>query len=450
METQRLRIERLSYSADSIAHLENGKVCFVAGGCPGDLVEAHINQEKKGFAKATVTQVLDPGEARVKSPCPYAGVCGGCPWQHVDYDAQLAAKRANLLDALMRIGGFDAGIEQLVDDTLPSPKRWGYRNKVELEVKANIGGKLALGMHGVDGGFAPVKSCLLLDRKLQKTPDSLRGALAYALSGDAGADVLRVGIRYSLATGSQELALWTRTGAFPRGIVSQVVGTAVPGCSSVVRVMLKEDSKTKAREVSKVEVLHGKGFWKESLQGNEYLISAPSFFQVNSQQAAALIRIVMGAFENVSHGTAFDMYSGAGTFTLPLAQDFDEVVAVESYGSSVRDLRRNLDNANLYAQVIGGDVARELPGMGYADVAVIDPPRAGLAPEVIDSLCDSGVQRLVYVSCDPSTLARDLALLCRDIFRIERLVPVDLFPQTYHCETVTLLTRNKVGSIGRR
>ena len=158
METQRLRIERLSYSADSIAHLENGKVCFVAGGCPGDLVEAHINQEKKGFAKATVTQVLDPGEARVKSPCPYAGVCGGCPWQHVDYDAQLAAKRANLLDALMRIGGFDAGIEQLVDDTLPSPKRWGYRNKVELEVKANIGGKLALGMHGVDGASHPSRA----------------------------------------------------------------------------------------------------------------------------------------------------------------------------------------------------------------------------------------------------------------------------------------------------
>jgi 23S rRNA (uracil1939-C5)-methyltransferase len=171
------------------------------------------------------------------------------------------------------------------------------------------------------------------------------------------------------------------------------------------------------------------------------MLSAPSFFQVNTQGAERLVELVLEGLDPTESDEAMDLYCGAGTFTLPLAKRCAWVDAVESYGPAVRDLRRNLDAANLTnAEAIGGDAAREFPE--DADVIVVDPPRAGLGPEVVRLLSDTSARAIAYVSCDPATLARDLSEFLRlGAFLPQSITPVDLFPQTYHVETVTLLTR---------
>lgn len=433
-----LRIERLAYGGDAIAHRDDGKTVFVAGGCPGDLLSVTITDDKPGFLKASIDEVVEASENRMAPRCPYHALCGGCPWQHVDYSQQLEAKRGSVVDAMTRIGKFDEPrIEGLCAQTLPSDAQWGYRNKVEFEVVSD--GKRAsgfkLGLHSHGGGLVPVESCPLLPGKMAKAPKALSGALRY-LEGTGNLWLVRVGVRTSTRTHSTEVALWTHTGSFPRSRVAKVLGDAV-GKADVTRVLIKGSQKE--RKVTGVEVLSGKGYWTERINGDRMMLSAPSFFQVNTATAEKLVETVLDGLQVNENSQVLDLYSGAGTFTLPLAEITDQVIAVESYGSSVRDLRRNLEERGLIAEVVGGDVAYELPDLTNADSAVVDPPRAGLATEVVDQLCDLRIPRLVYVSCNPTTLARDLQRLCTDVYELESLTPVDLFPQTYHVETVATL-----------
>ena len=210
--------------------------------------------------------------------------------------------------------------------------------------------------------------------------------------------------------------------------------------TSVVRVMQKGPAK--ARRISGVECLTGAGSWSEVVGSERMRVSAPSFFQVNTKGAEKLVELVMDALSPQADEEAMDLYCGAGTFTLPLARRAGFVSAVESYGPAVRDLRRNLENAGLdNVDPIGGDAGREFPDTD-ADVIVVDPPRAGLAADVVARLSEQPARAIAYVSCDPATLARDLARF-RDAgtFVPVRVTPVDLFPQTYHVETVTLLER---------
>ncbi len=433
-----LRIERLSNSADGIAHLPDGKTVFVPGTCPGDEVNVRLVEEKARFARAELLDVLTPSPDRTEPRCPYAGLCGGCPWQQVSYEVQLGAKREQVVGALVHIGGFDTDIvEELCDPTIPSPEPWGYRNKVEFDFEA--GGHPSLGLHAAQGGFMPIERCLLLPGKHGAIPKALTGAFRY-LQGNASRtlDLTRVGVRVSRRTGELELALWGAPGAFPRKAAAQVL-SSVQNPSSIVRVLVK--GQRKARRVTGVEVLAGKGCWHERLDRDLLAFSAPSFFQVNTAAAEALRQVALGHLDGMSPQRVFDLYCGAGTFTLPLARIADEVVAIESAASSVRDLKRNLRHSGAPVRIVGGDVARELPALGPADACLVDPPRAGLAVPVIDALCEARPERIIYVSCDPATLARDLKMLCRSCYTMEHVTPVDLFPQTPHVETVVHLSR---------
>lgn len=249
-----------------------------------------------------------------------------------------------------------------------------------------------------------------------------------------------MGIRVSTRTNDVEVALWTSTGRFPRARVAQVVGESmsVKGLG-VTRVLLKGSAKE--RKVAGVESLRGRGSWNEVINGMNMLISAPSFFQVNTPGAEVLTRLVFEGLHPNGLDYMLDLYSGAGTFTLPLAHEVQRVAAVESAGSSVRDLRRNLERNKLDADVIGGDAARELSGLGAPDKVVVDPPRSGLGEKAIQGLCASGARAIAYVSCNPTTLARDLVQLQAGGYQVERVTPVDMFPQTYHVETVAILTK---------
>ncbi len=432
----KLYIESLAYGGDSIAHLDDGRAAFVTGGCPGDTVDADVTSDQARFVRATVREVLEPSPDRVTPPCPYFGICGGCNWQHVSYELQLTSKRTAVVDALTRIGGV-CDAESLVAETVPSPHQYGYRNKVELVVDSSTG-RPRLGFHraGSDG-FVPVDSCMLLPPAHAKDPKALSGALRYMV-GDQDLGISRVGIRVAAHTKDVEIALWTSPGAFPRRMAATTLGTAV-NASSIVRVLVKGESK--ARKVTGVEVLAGAGSWRERLLGTMMTISAPSFFQVNTKAAEKLLGLALKGLDVDGTDRVLDLYSGAGTFTLPLSEMAGETVAVESASSAVKDLRRNLENAQAWADVIGGDASRELVSIGHVDAIVVDPPRSGLQPEAVKSMADTGATRIAYISCDPATLARDTKALIENGYRLEKATPVDLFPQTYHIETVAIFRR---------
>ena len=437
-----LTVERMVYGPDALAHTPEGKTVFVSGAVAGDVVEARVVSDGSSFSRAVTERIVEPSPDRVDAPCPFISVCGGCPWGALSIEAQHAAKTANLTDALQRIGHFSAEeAGQIVRPLRHARDAWGYRNKIELAPHV-VGGKIRLGMHGVDPDqIITIDSCPLFERKYPKLVKSVAGALSF-MANSRALDLERVGIRASRRTGAIEVALWTPTGAFPRAQIARVVADAAGKRAGVIHVMTKGEKK--ARRVAGIEVLGGPARWTEKLGDETMQLSAPSFFQVNTRAAEILIELVLDALNPQPEDLAMDLYCGAGTFTLPLARRSDYVWAVESYGPAVRDLRRNLDRARLdNVEVIGGDAVREFPE-GEADVVVVDPPRAGLAAEAIDLIAQTGARDVAYVSCDPATLARDLARF-RDegTYRVVSATPVDLFPQTFHCETVTHLTRTR-------
>lgn len=440
-----LHIERMAYGADAIAHDTDGKTVFVSAAIPGDTVEAEIVRSEKRFSRAVAQRVVEASPDRVTPDCPYATVCGGCPWAAMSRGAQLKAKRALVVDALTRIGHMDAERAKTLVAPCEAPSRpWGYRNKVELAFERN-GKRPTVGMHtaGTTDGRQPrvikVDACPLLSGRYQKIVKSVSGALGY-LTGSSDISLDRVGIRVSERTKDIEVALWTAPGPFPRSQAAKVLTDATKA-TSVVRVLTKGPKK--ARKVSGVEVLSGRGHWRESIAGTIMMLSAPSFFQVNTAGAERLIELVLEGLSPTKSDVAMDLYCGAGTFTLPLAARSAWVSAVESYGPAVRDLRRNLEAACFdNTEPIGGDADREFPD-GEADIIVVDPPRAGLAHDVIQKLSAQPARAIAYVSCDPATLARDLARFEQEgRFEPSRIIPVDLFPQTFHVETVCVLTHH--------
>ncbi|MDR1013942.1 MAG: 23S rRNA (uracil(1939)-C(5))-methyltransferase RlmD [Coriobacteriales bacterium] len=430
---ENVRITALAYGGEGIARRKDGKVVLVEATAVGDLVRVRTTDERRKVARARIEEVVEASPERVDARCPYHAQCGGCGLQHLSYAAQLRHKRAFVVEALERIGRIDDA-EGLVANTVASPVVWGYRNKVELE-PCRVKGKLALGLHAKGAGeVVPIQRCLLLPAGHEGLPSRLAGALGFALK-DADAPLRRVGVRVSRTSGDVELALWTEPGPCNRSFVAKVLADALKA-TSLVRVLAAGDKGR--REVKNVEVLSGRGHWREDVGGLRYRVSAPSFFQVNSAVSGTLVAEVL---EGLGEDTArvADLYSGVGTFTLPLARHARTLDAVETAGSSIRDLRRNLSAHGLDAEVHAGSVEWVLPKLGKKDGIVVDPPRSGLGPDALDALADAAPRTVVYVSCDPATLARDVQRLAARGYRLVKAVPLDLFPQTWHVETVARL-----------
>ena len=431
-----LNIQRHTYGTRCAATRADGKTVLVEGAVAGDVARVAIDAEKARYALGHVVEVLEASPDRVAGACPLSGTCGGCPWMALAYPAQLAAKRANIVSALVRGAKFaPEAAESLVEECRPSKRELGYRNKLELACTTGADGRLVVGMHAHGSTtIVPVERCPLGAKALQGAPKALQGALRYCQGAlPDGLGISRIGVRASMRTKSLEVALWTQPGAFPRAQVAKVLASALRP-TSCVRVLEKPGAK---RAIRGTEVLAGSGCWHESLGGFDYYVSAPSFFQVNTAQAEVLVDLVVQGVQASEGARVADLYSGVGTFTLALADTDADVVAVESAGSAVRDLRRNAEEAGLWIDVLGGDSARELPQLGELDALVVDPPRAGLAAGVAESIAAAHPSVLAYVSCDPATWARDVARLRQNGYKLMRAVPVDLFPQSYHCEVAS-------------
>ena len=433
---QTVTIERMAYSADAVAHLESGKTVFVAGAAPGDVARIEIVEEGASFARGRIVELVEASSARA------AGKNGAttqasstCPWRHLDYAAQLQAKRDNVVGQLTHSAGFsDDRAQSLVGDCLASKREWNYRNKLELACGVDAQGRFDVGVTDEQtGALVPIDMSDLAYKQVAKAPKALRGAIRF-MSGNTDLGIFRIGVRSSLATGETEVALWTRPGPFPRALAAKTIAGAVK-TTSIVRVLADPG---RARKVKGLEVLDGRGFWRERLADCSFSMAAPSFFQVNTAQAARLVACAQDFIGDIDGARVADLYAGGGTFSIPLAKAGAQVVAIEAASSSVRDLRHNAGANKVDVDVVGGDAARELAGLGHLDALVVDPPRAGLAKTVPADIARAHPSRVVYVSCNPSTWARDVVRFEELGYKLESAQPVDMFPQTYHVEIVSV------------
>ena len=430
-----LHLDGLAHGGSAVGRAEDGRVVFVKTGCPGDVVDVEVTADHGRYLEATIARIVTPSAERRTPPCPYFGRCGGCQWQHISYGSQAEAKRTQVADSLARIGRIEGA---QVGQTVSGASPYGYRNRLELRVAKRADGSPLIGMTvaGTDE-IVPIDACLLLPDRARKAPRAITGALRY-LGGRSPFEIDRVAIRVAARTRDLEVDLWGPPGAFPRHAVAKTLADAVR-TTCVTRVLVKGDPKERAD--LKVEVLSGRGFWHERLGAYDYKVSAPSFFQVNTLLAETLVTMVIERLEADGTDRVLDLYAGAGTFTLPLTEVAGEVVAIEGAGSAVRDLRANIESAGVWADVMPGEAARALAEAGHFDLAVVDPPRAGMTEPVLKGLVATGARRIVYVSCDAATLARDARALTDAGYQLTSATPIDLFPQTWHVETVAVFER---------
>ena len=386
-----------------------GVPVFVFGGIPGERVTAEVIRVHRKYASAVVVEALDPSGNRVPPPCQYFGECTGCQWQHLDYDAQLEAKREKVVDALSRVGGFQADeADALVVATLPSSDRYGYRNHARFTV--NRSGALGF-VNRETRRFVRIDHCMLMRPSVNAVLESLQ---------DRCQETTQLSIRASSGESGE------------------------PG-EYLVQPQLFNP---------KVSIATGQKRYVETVGENRFFVSSPSFFQVNVEQAAQAAEVVREGLALGTDDVLLDAYTGVGTFAVLLAPCVARVIAVEESSAAVADARENAAGVPGVEFVLGRteNVLSDL-SLGSSkdrpDAVVLDPPRSGCQPQALTSLIALAPPRVAYVSCDAETLARDLKVLCGGGYVIDRVVPIDMFPQTHHVECVALLHRAAGTGTGR-
>ncbi len=423
-----LKIDKLVYGPDALAHHE-GKPVFIPFVLPGETVKAEVVEDKKKFLRAKSIEILERSPERVDPPCQYFTRCGGCHYQQMGYERQLAAKREILRETLRRLGKMDWQEEICLHPSPPlgpepSGAGLGYRNRAQFKIKNTFATFLQVGYYAPSTtALCPVHQCPIvspaLNRALEvlaqlaaedKLPPDLREVEVFADDRDEKLllTVSHVGISQP-ATPLAEL------------LTSQIAGTV-----SVQFCDLRDNRKQ----------LFGAGHLDYRVAGRSYRVSHGSFFQVNRLLLPEMVELV----SSESGGLLIDLYAGVGLFSIALSQRFTEVIAVESGEEAARDLSVNLSSAGGKTTAIKAAVEEWLPTCGLKpDVVIVDPPRAGLDPRVTEALSHIRPPRIIYCSCDPSTLARDLGVLSSAGYRLQELHLLDLFPQTYHIETMAKL-----------
>ncbi|HVH05712.1 MAG TPA: class I SAM-dependent RNA methyltransferase [Myxococcota bacterium] len=383
-EIVEVRIDSLAAGGDGVGRAPDGRVVFVPFTAPGDLARVAIRERRARWLRGESVGLLEAGPGRTDPLCPVFGTCGGCDWQHLAYPTQIEAKRALLADAIQRIARLPLP-ERFVFHGSPAP--YGYRSRARVAADRGRVGFRRRRSHAV----CAVSRCPVL-------VPALDAPLAALTAAPPARD-----------------AEWELT-------------AGADGAVSVARLPVRDSG-----DWVPVDVL-----------GERLRISAGSFLQANEALRGELARIVVDAAGG--EGTCLELFAGAGFFTLPLARRFARVVAVEANPGAVADLEENLAAAGLGGvEIVSAPVERALEARELAallpEVVVLDPPRTGLSPEACEGLLALGAPRIVYVSCDPATLARDVALLADRGYALDALEGFDLFPQTAHVEAVARLER---------
>lgn len=446
-----LTIDDLAFGGEGVGRAD-GYVVFVPGGLPGDRLRVRLVQVRSRFGRGVIDAIEEPSPQRVEAPCPYFGRCGGCRLQHMAYPAQLAFKAKQVVDALERLGGLK-GIE--VRPIIGATETFGYRNKMEFTVARGAKEPLVVGLHEADryDSVLDIDRCLLQSDRMN------------ALLGEARAFFIERGLTvYEQDSGEGLLRfLMLRQGTHTGELMANVV-TSAPAVSELAplaqRLQARDADTTsvvmnvnpkKASVAVGVEehLLGGRDHIREGVGGLTFQVSASSFFQTNTRQAERLFELVLESAGLTGTETVYDLYSGTGAISLLLARRARWVYGVEVAQAAVDDAGVNAAaNGITNCTFVCGEVRFVLPSLiakgVTAEVVVADPPRAGFHPKALHALVTLGARRIVYVSCNPTTLARDLGELVRGGYRLEWVQPVDMFPHTPHIEAVARLER--VGS----
>ena len=444
-------IDDLAYGGMGVGRL-SGLVVMVAGGLPGDRVAARVTRMKRSLAEARAEEILEPSDLRVDAFCRHNAICGGCRIQELRYEDQVRLKAQQVREALRRIGGFD---DPPMEEPLGSPDTRFYRNKMEFSFGRDREGRLNLGMHPA-GDFRSVfqiEECHLLSERSNEivgwvTEQAVASGLAPYDQNTHQGFYRFLTIREAKATGQTMAILTTTSGDEGArdllGDMAQRLREAFPEVRSVIRQV--NEGKAGVATGDFEEVLAGERTIEEHLGGYRFEISARSFFQTNTAQAENLLARVLEFADLSGDGVALDLYSGTGTISLLMSDRVRKVYGIESNPDAVADAVRNAAlNGVTTCEFVQGEVREVLEGSTVGqvqpDVVIINPPRAGVHPRVIKRLIYKEAPRLVYVSCNPTTLARDLQALCEGGYSFRRLVPIDMFPHTAHVESVALLER---------
>ncbi len=397
LKGQRLRLSPVGWGklGDALAYHGDTKV-MVFGGIPGEEVEVEVVKDRRGKVAAQVVQVLDPSPHRIAPPCPYFGRCTGCQWQHIDYQHQMELKRGMVAQALEQVGGLG---DVVVSPTIPSPAQFGYRNHARFTV--GKGGTLGF-VNRETRKLVDIDRCMLMSALINRTLNDLQGRCS---------ETTQLSIRGGDTTGSY-----------------------------LVQPPLKTPD---------VSIETGQKHYEEVLAERRFRIASASFFQVNNDQAERMVAMAREELALSGEGLLVDAYAGVGTFAILLAPYVDRVIAIEDSPSAVWDAEANAAGLSNITFIQGRteEVLGELEEQPSA--LILDPPRTGCRPEALQAAIRLKPHRVLYVSCDPESLARDLEHLCGGGFRVEKVQPIDMFPQTHHVECMAVLAPAAGDGAGR-
>lgn len=393
-----------------MGRLADGRAVFVPFGLPGERVRITLTEEKRNFARGAIVEVLDASPLRIAPRCIHFGVCGGCHYQHLPYGEQLKAKREILRDQLTRIGKIE---NPPVQEMVPSPSPWNYRNHVQWHLTEV--GKLGYMMAQTPRVFS-IQECHL--------PEGSINAMWPRLEFEPEMDIERVSLRSGV---DEELMLVLESDSPESPELEIEAGISVAHVFEENAVVIAGNDHLTIRVLDR-----------------DFRVSAASFFQVNTAMAGKMVEHLLANLPADPSATLLDIYCGAGLFSAFFASTYERVIGIESSSSACEDFAFNLDefeNVELYeglAEEILPNLIRHVTDVTYV---ILDPPRAGLDKAVVDEIIKLSPKVLAYVSCDPSTLARDAARLIHGGYKLKQVTPFDLFPQTFHIESISFFER---------
>ena len=444
-----LTIQRLSNDGSGVGHWD-GEAVFVPGTAPGDSIQARIVKDCKRYAFGIVEALETASPDRIPLDCPVAGPCGGCSLRHLRYQAELQAKEAAVADAFRRIGGLDVAIQPI----LPSPEVDRYRNKVQYPVGKDKDGHLCIGFYaGRSHRIVPCADCKLQPTVLNEIGNALCGLLeqygVQPYDEQSGKGLVRhIFLRRGAHSGQIMVCLVCTRSRLPHAdeIVQQLCRRF-----DAIRTILINVNREKTNVILGLEnqTLYGPGFIEDTLCGVPVQLGPLSFYQVNTPGAEQLYRVAAEYAASSSDDLLLDLYCGMGTIGLSMVQRCRELIGVEIIPEAIESAKANA--ARMGAEVAAksrffcadaGEAASRLASEGLApDIVVVDPPRKGCDQATLSAIVKMAPCRLVYVSCNPATAARDCAILQQSGYSVDKVQPVDMFPRTGHVEAVILLSK---------
>lgn len=457
---ENVEITGVAAEGKSIARVDD-MVVFIPYGAPGDVVNIKLDKKKRSYAEAHIVDMVKPSPDRVTPACEHFGVCGGCKWQHIPYESQLRYKRDQVVDALTRIAKVEI---PEVNPTLGSKETFCYRNKLEytfsckcwitfedLRSGREIADRNALGFH-IPGAFDKVldiKKCWLQDdlsnriRLFVRQYALAKGYEFYDIKAQQG--LMRTLMVRIASTGEVMLiVVFARPEQEKINDLMGAIAAEFPEITSLLYVVNQKVNDTIADQ--EVITYRGRDYINEEMEGLQFRIGPKSFYQTNSLQAYELYKVARRMAYLKPDDLVYDLYTGTGTIANFVARQVKKVVGIEYVPEAIADARLNskvngIDNTIFFAGdmkdvLTDGFIAKH----GRPDVMIIDPPRAGMHEDVVNVILNARPERIVYVSCNPATQARDLALM-DEFYRVEEVQPVDMFPHTHHVENVVRMTR---------